>query len=99
MKFTLLFTRTFTRNWATKLDETYKILCLLNLLKKETQGSSSSRRRRRRRRRSSSSSSSSTSRGSKGSRGVAGTPGTSCPMNPFPTLSWTPGADEHQERG
>ena len=33
------------------------------------------------------------------SRGVTGTPGTACPMNPFLTFSWTPGADEHQERG
>ena len=33
------------------------------------------------------------------SRGVTGTPGTSCSMNSFRTLSWTPGADEHQERG
>ena len=33
------------------------------------------------------------------SRGVRGTPGASCSMISFWTLSWTPGADEHQERG
>ena len=32
-------------------------------------------------------------------RGVTGTPGTTHPRNSFLTLSWTPGADEHQERG
>ena len=32
-------------------------------------------------------------------RGVTGTPGTSCSVNSFLTLSWTPGADEHQGRG
>ena len=32
-------------------------------------------------------------------RGVTGTSGATCSMNSFLTLSWTPGADEHQGRG
>ena len=37
--------------------------------------------------------------GYKESRGVTGSPGTTCPRKPFLTLSWTPGAEEHQGRG